>query len=64
MEQNFLKSLIGLTKDDCIKLCNENNYDCRITREDGNSYAITCDLVFNRINLELDNGIVSACSNG
>ena len=60
----FLKSLIGLTKDDCIKLCNENNYDCRIMREDDNKYLGTCDLRFDRINLELDNGIVSACSIG
>lgn len=60
----FLESLIGLTKEEGTKLCLDNDYKVRITREDSNNYAITLDLRFDRINLELDNGIITKCDIG
>jgi len=60
----LLKSLIGLTKEKGTKLCLNNGYKIRVVREDSNNYAITLDLDFDRINLELDNGIITKCDIG
>ena len=60
----LLESLIGLTKEEGTKLCLENDYEFRITREDSNNYVITMDLHFDRINLELDKGIITKCDIG
>ena len=62
--KELLESLIGMTEDNGLKLCKENDYDTRIVREDSNNYAITMDLRFNRINLEIDNGIITKCDIG
>ena len=60
----LLESLMGLTKEEGTKLCLGNDYKVRITREDSNNYVITMDLRFDRINLELDNGIITKCDIG
>jgi hypothetical protein len=60
----LLESLIGLTKEEGRKLCLDNDYKIRVTREDSNNYVITMDLRFDRINLELDNGIITKCDIG
>ena len=60
----LLESLIGLTKEEGTKLCLDNDYKVRITREDSSNYVITMDLRFDRINLELDNGIITKCDIG
>lgn len=60
----LLESLIGLTKEEGTKLCLDNDYKVRITREDSNNYVITSDLRFDRINLKLDNGIITKCDIG
>jgi hypothetical protein len=60
----LLESLIGLTKEEGRKLCLDNDYKVRVTREDYNNYVITMDLRFDRINLELDNGIITKCDIG
>jgi hypothetical protein len=62
--KELLESLIGMTEDNGLKLCKENDYDFRVVREDSNNYAITMDLRFNRINLEIDNGIITKCDIG
>ena len=62
--EEFLKSLIGMNKDDGFELCKENDYKFRITREDSNNHIITCDLRFDRINVEIDNGIITKCNLG
>lgn len=60
----FLKSLIGLTKEDGESLCKENDYIVRVVRVDSINYGITMDLHFNRINFEIDNGIITKCDIG
>ena len=60
----LLESLIGLTKEEGTKVCLDNDYKVRITREDSNNYVITMDLRFDRINLELDKGIITKCDIG
>lgn len=62
--EEFLKSLIGMGKDDGFELCEENDYKFRITREDSNNYIITNDLRFDRINIEIDNGLITKCDIG
>jgi hypothetical protein len=62
--KELLESLIGMTEDNGLKLCKENDYDFRVVRQDSNNYAITMDLRFNRINLEIDNGIITKCDIG
>jgi hypothetical protein len=60
----LLESLIGLTKEEGSKVCLENDYKVRVTREDSNNSVITMDLRFDRINLELDKGIITKCDIG
>jgi len=59
MTNPILENLIGLTKEDGCKLCNDNGFIYRIVREDKNNYAITMDVIFKRINFEIDNGLIS-----
>lgn len=60
----LLESLIGLTKEEGTKVCLDNDYKVEITREDSNNYVITMDFRFDRINLELDKGIITKCDIG
>ena len=60
----LLESLLGLTKEEGLKLCSENDYIVRVKREDSNHYSINLDYRFNRINLELDKGIITKCNIG
>jgi|LakMenEpi03Aug12_release.lakeMendotaPanAssembly.Ray.scaffolds.fasta_scaffold2991336_2 hypothetical protein len=60
----LLESLIGMNKESGTELCKENDYKVRITREDSNNYAITMDLRFDRINLEIDKGLITKCDIG
>jgi hypothetical protein len=59
MEETILESLIGMTTEDGIIFCDENNYDVRVVREDYNNSVITSDLCLYRVNLEIDNGIIT-----
>ena len=62
--RELLESLIGMTKESGIELCKVNEYSIRITREDSNNYVITMDLRFSRVNLEIDNGLITKCDIG
>ena len=63
-KEELLKSLIGKTKEDAQKLCDENKFKMRIFREDSTSYAITMNYRFDRINVRLDNNLVTSCDAG
>ena len=63
-DKELLESLIGKTKEDAETLCNENKFKMRVIREDSNNYIITMDLRFDRINIRIDNGIVTSCDVG
>ena len=60
----LLESLIGMDKESGSELCREKDYKVRISREDSNNYAITMDLRFDRINLEIDKGLITKCDIG
>lgn len=60
----LLESLIVMDKESGSELCKKKDYKVRIKREDSNNYIITMDLRFDRINLEIDNGIITKCDIG
>jgi hypothetical protein len=60
----ILESLIGKTKDEVIKICNDNGFTSRIVRNDSINYIITCDYRLDRINLYIDNGLITDCDFG
>jgi hypothetical protein len=61
---DFLKSLIGMDKDSGSKLCEKMGYIVRIVREDSNGYMLTMDFRFDRIDLEIDGGLITKSSIG
>ena len=61
---DILKILIGMNKEDAFKLCRDNEFTIRVTREDSNIYYGTMDLNFDRINLQIDNGFITECNFG
>lgn len=60
----FLKSLIGLTKEQGTEICFENDFMTRVIREDDHNFVCTMDFRFDRINLEIDHGFITACDIG
>jgi hypothetical protein len=62
--KELLESLIGMDKELGTELCKENDYKVRITREDSNNYPIKLDCRFDRINLEIDKGLITKCDIG
>jgi hypothetical protein len=60
----ILKSLIGMNKEDAFKLCRDNEFVIRVNREDSDIYCGTMDLNFDRINLQIDNGVITECNFG
>jgi hypothetical protein len=51
--------LVGLTKNDAIAMINADEQRYRIRKEDGESFMVTMDWDPVRINLEIENGIVT-----
>ncbi len=62
--KELLESLIGLNIETASELCKENDYQVRIVREDSVNYVITMDFRFDRINLEIDNDVITKCDIG
>lgn len=60
----FLESLIGKSKEEVSEICSSKNYRVRLSREDSTNYVGTCDLRFDRVNIQVDSGIVTKCSIG
>ena len=60
----ILESLIGKSLNEATQLAGFNGFAIRVTREDSTNYMVTMDLRFDRINLELDEGVVTKCSIG
>jgi len=61
---NLLNLLIGMTSEDGRIKCLISGYDVRITRINSNSLVVTSDFNSERINFELDNGIITKCYTG
>lgn len=64
ISKEFLESLIDLTEEQGIDLCRENGYDFRTVSKDGVSYIITMDLRFDRVNFEIEDGLITSANVG
>ena len=60
-KEEFLLQLIGLGKYDAINLCKQANYQFNVAREDNDTYASNLNFRLDRINLQIDNDIVTGC---
>jgi hypothetical protein len=56
--------ILGMTKEDGINYCTNMDYIVAVTRVDDTRYLVTMDLRFDRVNLEIDNGIITKFSIG
>lgn len=59
IEVNPTFDFVGVKKERVLECLKDNNIDYRIVREGENSFPITADLKDNRINLEIDDNIVT-----
>ena len=62
--KKLLESLVGLDKASASKLCSKEGYDIRVIREDSSNYAFTMDLRFDRVNLYINDGVITKCDIG
>lgn len=53
-----IKTLIGLTTEEGKNLSKKNNMKFRIIREDDEIFMVTSDFLIDRVNVEIDNGII------
>lgn len=60
----LLQSLIGKPLNEASSLASFNGFLIRITREDNNNFPLTADMRFDRINIEIDCGLVTKCNFG
>ncbi len=63
-KNDFLETLIGKTEKEAQEMCKKEKYSFRTTRKDKTNFIITADLNFDRVNLELDNDLVTKCDFG
>lgn len=60
----ILESLIGKSLNEATQLAGFNGFAIRVSREDSTNYLDTMNLRFDRINLQIDNDIVTSCNIG
>lgn len=58
------EKIVGKTYEEASKVVKENNYIIRKTFEDGEAFMVTMDYRTDRINVAIDNGIVTSTSFG
>jgi hypothetical protein len=56
--------ILGMTKEDGVDYYTSMGYVVSITRVDKAIYFTTCDLRFDRVNFEIDNGTITKVSIG
>jgi hypothetical protein len=56
--------LVGLSVDEAVSLATSNGFAVRLAREDGTDFALSMDLNFRRINLDVVDGRVVSTSPG
>lgn len=63
-EVEFMASLVGKSKGDVEEMIIANNYVLRVTREDSHGCLITMDFRLDRINVQIDDGIITGAHIG
>ena len=64
ISEEFLDSLLGLTLDNAMAKCDANDYETRIVKRGNESFIITMDMRFNRINFEVSTAMSMKENNG
>ncbi len=64
ISDEYLESLIGLTKNEAINKCDSYGYTVRVCMEDGVGCMVTMDFVFKRANLYIEKGLVTKADRG
>lgn len=62
--KNICKSLISLTIEEAKLMCKANDITLRISKKDGLSYVLTCDYHIDRVNVEINNNLITKCNVG
>jgi hypothetical protein len=57
--EQFAESLIGLNEHDAVTSSEAQGFAVRIARRDGESFVLRADMQFLRVNLVIENGIVT-----
>lgn len=63
-DQLLLNSIVGKSLTEAKELAGFNGFAIRIVREDGERYMVTMEHRMDRINVEIDNGIVTKTNIG
>jgi hypothetical protein len=64
VDQQAAERLVGLTEEEATKLAESNGWAVRVVSRDGESFPITMDYRTDRVNLTVENGVVTAVSVG
>lgn len=64
ISEEFLDSLLGLTLENAMTKCDANNIDTRLVKRGNESFIITMDMRFDRINLEVSTAMKESKGNG
>lgn len=62
MESNMkpdVQGLVGLTENDASAWCEEARLTTRVTARDGQRFVVTMDYRLDRVNLVIDDGVVT-----
>ena len=62
--EQLSENLWRFGKEKVLEVLREQKIDFRIVREDKSHYVITCDLKFDRLNLEFDNNYLTKAKIG
>ena len=60
----LLDSLIGKSLEQAKELAGFNGFAIRVTREDSTNFMVTMNRRFDRIDVQIDNGVITSCKIG
>lgn len=62
--EKFAKKVIGLTPDEANAICNFEKIKIRVVSTDGKKHMVTRDARMDRINVHLENGLITSAHVG
>ena len=63
-QEEIRKRFKGLTEKEAEEICDQESIKYRVTREDKNNYIVTHDYLPERLNFEIDSGLITKVSFG
>ncbi len=64
LSDDEVADLIGLTEDEAFEAAASRGWEVRVASRDGESFSLTMDYLGNRVNLTVDDGMVTAVTVG